>query len=817
MRSFVIALIFLCSPTLALAQGDKKPPEIKKVQVGFQIFQNEEQSAYKVGLWTPVNVELFGGSDGIDIRGGEIPYLDIEAVDSEDVGTRIRVPVNVNPLQTQTVIGYVKSGRKGGANEIRVNLRAGGRDHTPLVNEQSWPLDIDAHLYLTLGAKLVDVQRAACGLDRKADDKDNDDLRFDPNGFRQVVYQNRIDRLPESWFGYNGVDLIILATSNDKFLSGLGKSPKRLSALAQWVRRGGRLVVPIMHENQPLVAALLKAPAAWDPPIPVVPPANGQGVPLKSVNVAQWGAVQDHPFERDDPRTQKVTVALLDPGKVAPGDWTVLAESSPETGSRPLIAQVRYGLGQITYMAFSFEDPHFVAWAGKDRFLQTALNKLAPRSAGNLRDVERFGGRQNDPNDLSTELLGMLDNFDVKVIPFGYVALFIVLYILVVGPLDFILLKYVLKRLEWTWITFPAVVLAVSVIAYFAAFALKGRDLKINKVDIVDFDLRTTADAKNVHAYGHSFFTILSPRIQNYTIGLEPNPAFWGDAARKVKHNGAEMDEVLSVDLLSWMGRPSGGPHDMGRSGSAGFFKKPYAFRADAAAVEGVPIPVWTTKAFSASWEQTLTAPPFVADLVYHTREVQGKDLRLAGKLENHLAVDLVDAALIYDDHVYPVPGGLKSVKNGARPQPLALTRPEAKDMHNWVNPGAADDAAPETRAWSSDPMPLVKRILFHEKIDTQNVMRNHLLRPLDIGWRIQEESRDKQKERRTREAILFARVRHVTGSAETVTRDAERPVPTKLWLYDTPATGKSRPDLVGQLNQDTYIRVILPVRPGDE
>src|SRR5439155_5674973 len=104
------------------------------------------------------------------------------------------------------------------------------------------------------------------------------------------------------------------------------------------------------------------------------------------------------------------------------------------------------------------------------------------------------------------------------------------------GLIDFILLQYVFKRLEWTLITFPAVVLGVSVLAYFTAFALKGRDLKINKVDIVDFDLRTTSDAKNVHAYGQSFFTILSPRIQNYTVGLEPNPPFWGGEIQKVKH-----------------------------------------------------------------------------------------------------------------------------------------------------------------------------------------------------------------------------------------------------------------------------------------
>src|SRR4030081_1187929 len=118
------------------------------------------------------------------------------------------------------------------------------------------------------------------------------------------------------------------------------------------------------------------------------------------------------------------------------------------------------------------------------------------------------------------------------------------------GPLALFLLKYVFKRLEWTWITFPTVVLGISVIACFAAYALKGKDLKVNKVDIVDFDLRTSREQPRV--YGHSFFTILSPRIQNYTVGLEPNPEFWGQEIKKVKLlNGLEGNEAFSVDLMS--------------------------------------------------------------------------------------------------------------------------------------------------------------------------------------------------------------------------------------------------------------------------
>ena len=45
----------------------------------------------------------------------------------------------------------------------------------------------------------------------------------------------------------------------------------------------------------------------------------------------------------------------------------------------------------------------------------------------------------------------------------------------------------------------------------------------------------------------------------------------------------------------------------------------------DAAGLEGVPIPVWTTKSFMASWEQTLKSPPLGVNLTYHTKAVRDK------------------------------------------------------------------------------------------------------------------------------------------------------------------------------------------------
>ena len=133
----------------------------------------------------------------------------------------------------------------------------------------------------------------------------------------------------------------------------------------------------------------------------------------------------------------------------------------------------------------------------------------------------------NEPPALLAELQRALENFEqVPVVNFGWVALFILIYILIVGPLDYILLTRVFKRPELTWITFPLVIVGLSVLIYCVAFAMKGDDLRINKIDLVEYDLTGPQQA-----YGTTWFTLFSPRIQNYTVGAEPSAPGWAAGA----------------------------------------------------------------------------------------------------------------------------------------------------------------------------------------------------------------------------------------------------------------------------------------------
>lgn len=799
------ALVSLIGPPRAGAQEPVRIARIDKANIGFRPYnENVAFGRYKVGLWAPVFVEITAGPEGLPAS--VQAYLEVETPDFEDVGTIYRTPVRIEPNETRTVVAYAKTGNGNG--DVKVTLHVGNRKFFP-PPDRDMAVDLGAHVYLALGRRVADLPEALT-----AKDKDKpEQVQFQEERRRAVVFEDKVDRLPAHWFGYDGVDLAILSADNRAFLTQLADAghTEQLRALVQWVRRGGRLVVPMSKQTQESVAHLLNQPV-WQPPIPVVPPATSDKLvqPERLAAVESWGEVHNMPLP--SPGEKPPVIAQLEPAGVHPGAWDIEARVGAD--GPPLIARVKYGLGQIVYLAFSLDDPAFAQWPGKHTFLRKAAGKLAPRSGqdGNANGNPNVF-RHNDSSDVASQLYNALDNFDVRVIPFGVVALFIVLYVIVVGPLEYVLLKYVFGRLEWTWITFPTVVLGVSIIAYFGAYALKGQDLKVNKVDVVDFDLRTDVDAKgqprSVRVYGQSFLTILSPRIQSYTVGVEPNPLFWGDA---------KPARPLSADVVSWMARADDGPGGMGRGGGQGFFRKPYFYGTGdpreetlPMGVSGVPIPVWMAKAFSASWEAVAARPPLVADLSYHRSAVAGKDVKITGTLHSRLPVDLTDVWLIYANRCYRVAGGLPAGQGDVK---ISLEDRDGRLPREWISEPGGEER-PNTSQGLYDPSGIVKQLMFQEQLDQTRTLANHSLRRLDLSWRLYEEPPRGFADRRTRDAILVARVRFQSGPAEALTADAAQPLATNLWLGALPESGAARPALDGNLNQDTFVRVLLAVKPA--
>jgi hypothetical protein len=790
----------LLIPTVAQAQRSKRV-HISDVHVGFKAgFDPGEvpdarfQYLFKAGMWTPVYVDISVGDEPLPAS-----TLVVETTDSDDIQNTFSTTTPIlQPHEQYTALTYTKPGSLG--SEIIVTLRGDrGREldqHKKVYDATA----LEDLLFVAVGTRLPGLRNSLEEEVRQVEGPaGNVATPMGTSGINRgrVAYGDRIELLPTHWFGYQPADLVVLSTANkdfvDQFMNRAEKA--RQDALSEWVRRGGHLVLTA-GRNHDLAAALLQTLQMQSLPVEFV--AGGMQLP-RLTSVKAWvetgSSVEikqplENPLLKDKPgQPSPIEVAKL---KIKPDQGVQVLINNREDVVEPLMVRMPFGMGQVTIMAFDLDQPPLSRWiaAGQSEFWKKFRKEMGV-SLTKGSQANQFGGvgprgygRGATDDDLAGQLRNELERFpDVSNISFGWVALFIFLYILVVGPLDYFFLKKVVKRLELTWITFPAVVVAVSTVSYFTAYYLKGNDLLINKTDLVDIDVNGKT------AYGHTWFTLFSPRIQHYTIGIEPAAPVWSAAPPD--------DKKASAVTLSWLGRPDTSYGGTGRARSQSLFRRAYSYTPDASGLEGVPIQVWSMKAFNAGWERPLEGDklPFTADL--H----DDGQARLSGTITNNLSVPLEGAYLIHGR----LHGGAKFYAFDTPLAPNATTTLALKppqDLSTWPNEAGYVNTSGPTSAGSAAIEGIFRRLLFFSSFASAGQARNTSLRELDESWRLG----------LPYEVILFGRLPQLHDHAETVTQSPANP--SRLWLGQLPAPNIQRPALAGTLKQDTYVRVFLPVQP---
>ena len=777
--------------TLALVPAAQAQPRphvaIEFVRIGFPAGLDSTDPAdvaqgqgtlFKSGFWTPVFVTIRAGADGS--KPGRIV---VESTDTDDVQNTYAVPVPaLEQNDTITVQAFTKASGSAGELIIRLDEQvAETRFKTIIELKKSFTaMGPGEPLLLAVGSRMPGLRQNLAALFPPGANQDRLRVAFADDG----------GSLPNRWFGYAPVDLVLLTTGNRKFVDGLlGEDRHYKEALAEWVRRGGHLVVSC-GRNQDSVPDLFNRA---NMPLPV----NISPLQAKSVEgLRGFLTVGTPPLLATAPRDGVGGMLVL--AKLEPKPGMSMETIVPERGGEnlsPLIVRWPYGLGQITLVAFDLDQPPFTTWSGQKDFWKRLLDKLGmkppaePKPDANGPNAGFSPTGRDNTSDLASLLQGKLENFkDVSVISFGWVALFILIYIIIVGPLDYLFLKKVVKRLELTWITFPTVVVVVSAIAYFAAYSLKGNDLRINKIDLVDIDLGSR------QVSGNSWFTIFSPRIQLYTVGVEPAaPLFAAE-------DPAASPKPAPV-VVSWMGKPDEGYGGYNRARSQSLFHRTYRYEPDATGLREVPIQVWSSKSFTANWEGTW---------VSNTRQelhYQESPRKLQGRVTNPLPVPLEDVAVIYGQgphvavKVYDLdklaPGESKPIIDGVTKSPNMTSWRETLPVYHQNYYGQYQNQPNVPGA------PLMKQIMFYSAVTDQGQNRDTALRYLDQTWR--QNLKDV--------AVLYGRVAAQDGAAEAVTQSAA--TPTRLWLGQLPGPGEKRPRLDGMLVQETYVRVYIPVPPA--
>jgi hypothetical protein len=769
-------LLLLCFGIANTAQG-AAPPRIdieKGIRIGLRAGPNAARS--RNGVWTPVTVPLQAGADDIP---RDSFRLVIETTDGEGVPYRYTSEVPAFTANTaQAVFIYVRPGSPGASFTVTLQKSDGSQlqtvDHLSRDPSKKEILEPREVLYLLLGSPLHGLKVApkadAAGQAPKADNPDED---IPAPGFATI--ENVAD-MPDRWFGYDAVDVIVVTTSHDEFVEQLlNMNKSRRDALLDWVRRGGKLVLSVGRNQQSV--------ARWLEKVPLVDGVLQSKIMRPSLpNLQVWCGA--------DPR-QKNPLRNIEIARVQPGpNMHGLVYEDPMAGdleTRAILWQSNCGLGRVLLLALDLDSREFSNWDGQGAFWKKLQEEVAPRvTAG---DANPVAGAFTEGGELAVDLKRELESFrEVPVISFGWVALFVLFYIVLIGPLDYLLLKKVFKRLELTWITFPALVLIVSVAAYATAYYVKGDDLRINKIDLVDIDLHGSGQV-----YGHSWFTLFSPRIQNYTIGLEPAAPEWGG-----KWEASDADAPVPPVIVSAMDGPEPGLGGNTQS----LFRRAYEYANEASGLLRVPIPVWATRTFTSCWRVPLKdaqlkdrPPPIRAEL-----RISRDGHALSGPITNNLPSELKGAALFFQGQWYK----LNDLAPGETREVAPLFEPDIKphNLQEWfgeLNPLLSQ------RSGSNK---LVRTVLFYGA-PGGGQQPNSGLRQFDEGWRVLSIGEGQQRRYRD-EAILVARTPPRSGRAETIAQDGVSP--TRLWLDDLPGTQPQRSALSGYLQQDTYVRIYIPL-----
>ena len=674
-----LGLVLSCGLGSRLAEA-AEPARVDQVRVGLGGY-------YKVGYWTPVWITLTAAESGYEGR------VRLETPDADGTGVQFELPlepVRLEAGQTATVLRYAKFGRLDGG--LTVIQQAGeGTETRERIAMRTLPtvLGSDTELLLTLGGEI--------GLTAVAE-RENTDRRL------VSLEVSAATELPEDWYGYDGIELVAIPTAGDPLISKL--TERQFAALRHWVQLGGRLLICVGEAGKRI--------AVGDSDPSVVTSSNGSGsltrlqecIPgefVEVVSMTNTSALENYArsvqrLELGDAESLKLCMISKPRGRVELSDQGVM-------GEQPMIVQTPFGLGQITYVSVDLDQAPLRDWPGRTRLLRNLLQREVATDATRAKRAPTGQVSHVGYRDLSGQLRSALDQFSgVSFVAFSWVAGIIMIYILLIGPVDYFFLRNVLRRMEWTWITFPLIACGFALLALILNQQLKGGRLLINQIDLVDADLSSGV------VRGQTWAHLYSPQTAAYDIQFQPA---WQLAPGAT---AASTAAGVGKSLLSWQGLPGTGLGGMEARALSASFGQPYAVTqtANLGQMDQLPIQVASTAPLSGLW----WSDSFTSD--QHTLVRTGDGL-LEGQLVNPFPVELTNCLVLYSIWAYRIDQTLGALQPGQvvridRERPLnlewRLTRRRVLEKRNVTTPWDPN---------SLDVPRLLEMMMFHQAAGGEN------------------------------------------------------------------------------------------------
>ena len=271
----------------------------------------------------------------------------------------------------------------------------------------------------------------------------------------------------------------------------------------------------------------------------------------------------------------------------------------------PLIVTANRGRGRLTAILFSPEREPFRSWMHLSKFWARMLE-----IPGILYASSELTSSAWAPS--SDGIFGaMIDTRQVHKLPVEWLLLLLIIYLVVIGPLDQFWLKRI-NRPMLTWITFPCYVVLFSLLIYFIGYKLRAGESEWNELHIVD----VLANVDRAELRGRTYASVYSPANQKYNLASQQKFA------------------TLRGEFL--------GGHTGGQTGEkAEVLQLGDTFKAE------IFVPVWTSQLFVNDWWQSSTLPMTV------TVTNQGTQWQV--NVENRTDQKISDAQLAIDSYLLPL------------------------------------------------------------------------------------------------------------------------------------------------------------------
>lgn len=262
----------------------------------------------------------------------------------------------------------------------------------------------------------------------------------------------------------------------------------------------------------------------------------------------------------DDPAFEKANLQVAT-GTIRDGE--ILAAA----GDVPLIIQSHQGRGLVTALLFSPEREPVKTWKN--------LPALWARVAGvdsRLYGSENYNGPGMGGWSVDGVFGAMIDSKQIRKLPVEWLLLLLIVYLVVIGPLDQYWLKRI-KRPMLTWITFPCYVVLFSLLIYFIGYKLRAGETEWNEIHLVD----VLPNRDGAALCGHTYASIYSPVNATYRV------------------EGEQLFSTFRGEFQSWS---SGQGNER-----AEVFQNGDNYKAD------IFVPVWTSQLYESDWLQPTSLP----------------------------------------------------------------------------------------------------------------------------------------------------------------------------------------------------------------